>query len=46
MPGPIGIQGNLENLYVDHDLRIVIGNSDGEEDIDLYILTRSDFLVE
>lgn len=39
IPGPIGITGQLWNLYVDQDLRISAGNQDGDPGVtDLYIL--------
>ena len=39
IPGPIGITGQLWNLYVDRDLRISAGNQDDDPGVtDLYIL--------
>jgi hypothetical protein len=41
IPGPIGVTGELWNLYIDEDLRISAGFDDSEPDvIDLYILSR------
>lgn len=43
VPGPIGITGELWNLYIDDELRISAGSEDSLPDvIDLYILLRSD----
>ena len=46
IPGPIGVTGDLINLYVDEDLRIVTGRSDGETVDDLFILRRVSEIVE
>ena len=40
--GPIGIQGNLKNAYVDSELRIVVGRSDGEPSDGMFVMLRSD----
>lgn len=43
VPGPIGVTGELWNVYIDDDLRISAGFDDSEpEVIDLYILRRVD----
>lgn len=43
VPGPIGITGELWNLYIDDELRISAGFEDDKRDtIDLYILLRAD----
>ena len=42
--GPIGVQGNLKNAFVDDQLRIVIGRSDGEPSDSIFVLVRSDFV--
>ena len=46
VPGPIGIQGDLINAYVDDTLRIVTGKSDGDLTEDLFILTRTETISE
>ena len=46
IPGPIGIQGDLVNLYVDDTLRIVTGRTDGGGVEDLFILTRTDLVLK
>ena len=40
--GPIGVQGNLKNAFVDDQLRIVSGRSDGEASDGLFVLIRSE----
>ena len=40
--GPIGVQGDLRNAFVDDQLRIVIGRSDGDAFDSIFILIRSD----
>ncbi|MBX3449030.1 MAG: hypothetical protein KF777_05680 [Planctomycetaceae bacterium] len=43
IPGPLGVTGELWNVYIDEDLRISAGFDDSEpEVIDLYILRRVD----
>ena len=46
IPGPIGIKGDLVNLYVDDTLRIVTGRTDGGGVEDLFILTRTDLVLK
>ena len=46
VPGPIGVTGILRNVYVDKDLRIVKGSSDGDDIDDLFILIRADRLIK
>lgn len=41
IPGPIGVTGILMNIYVDHDLRIVYGNSISDSRPRLFLLERS-----
>lgn len=46
-PGPIGVTGNLFNLYVDDELRISLGAGDADggasEDPAIFVLTADDF---
>jgi hypothetical protein len=42
--GPIGVEGNLQNAYVDSELRIVVGRSDGEPSDGMFVLVRSDVI--
>ena len=43
VPGPLGVTGELWNLYVDEEIRISAGFDDSEPDVlDLYILRRAD----
>ncbi len=46
VPGPIGVKGNLINLYVDDSLRIVTGNSDGGAVEDIFVLERTDTITK
>ena len=41
IPGPIGVTGALMNIYVDEDLRIVMGNSSADSRPRLFILQRA-----
>ena len=42
VPGPIGVTGELWNLYVDEELRVSAGIDDSEPDVlDIYILRRA-----
>ncbi|MDJ0766345.1 MAG: hypothetical protein QNJ97_25440 [Myxococcota bacterium] len=44
VPGPIGITGELWNLYIDEELRISAGSQDGDPGVtDLYILRRAEY---
>lgn len=43
VPGPLGVTGELWNLYIDGHLRVSAGFDDAEPDVlDLYILRRAD----
>lgn len=46
VPGPIGVTGNLYNLYVDDDLRVAFGDNDDPSNTTgngLYVLVKQDF---
>ena len=45
VPGPIGVKGNLVNLYVDDTLRIVTGKSDGDVVEDIFVLKRTNTIT-
>ncbi len=45
VPGPIGVTGDLANVYVDDKLRIVVGAQDGQEDRDIFILERTETIL-
>lgn len=46
-PGPIGVTGELWNVYLDEELRIAVGFDDSEPDvIDLYVLERATVVGE
>jgi hypothetical protein len=44
IPGPIGVTGALLNIYVDHDLRIVYGNSMSDSRPRVFILSRQEII--
>ena len=42
IPGPLGVTGELWNLYIDEELRISAGFDDSDPDVlDLYILQKA-----
>jgi hypothetical protein len=46
VPGPIGVTGNLFNLYIDDDIRVAFGENDDPNNTTgngLYVLIRQDF---
>lgn len=45
VPGPIGVTGELYNLYIDEDVRIAFGDNDTGSDVGngLYVLVRQEF---
>lgn len=45
VPGPVGVQGDLQNTYVDCELRIVTGKSDGDAADSLFVLERAESVV-
>ena len=40
VPGPVGVRGDLQNVFVDEDLRIVVGKSDDDEADSMFVLSR------
>ncbi|MEM6730777.1 MAG: hypothetical protein AAF658_04435 [Myxococcota bacterium] len=42
VPGPRGVTGRLFNLYIDEDLRVSFGRSDGDDPGGLFVLSRVD----